>query len=99
VNKIECLENTGDKKSFLCFGNSQIDEIQLFIEDWSKNNTVKRDKKVSKEYRENKEKERMFLRKILTLSVTHISDGHIPFRFNVPKVSKLLNTQQAFSDF
>jgi hypothetical protein len=81
------------------FGNQQVNTFQLFTDDWLQNNKVKKGNKMSKEYKENKEKEKMFLRKILTLSVTHISDGHIPFRFNVPKVSKLLNTQQAFSDF
>jgi hypothetical protein len=90
------IKNRNNKVSF---GNQQVNKFQLFTDDWSKNNTVKRNKKVSIKYRENKEKERMFLRKILTLSVTHISDGHIPFRFHVPKISKLLNIQQAFSDF
>jgi hypothetical protein len=78
-----------DRNNKVSFGNQQVNTVQLFTDDWLKNNTVKRNKKVSIKYRENKEKERMFLRKILTLSVTYISDGHKAFRFNVPKVSKL----------
>jgi hypothetical protein len=88
-----------DRNNKVSFGNQQVNKFQLLTDDWSKHTTVKRNKKVSIKYRENKEKERMFLRKILTLSVTHISDGQQSFFFNVPKVSKLLNTQQAFSDF
>jgi hypothetical protein len=90
------IKNRDNKVSF---GNQQVNKFQLFTDDWSKNNTIKRNNKVNIKYRENKEKERMFLRKILTLSVTYRSDGHKPFRFNVPKISKLSNTQQAFSDF
>jgi hypothetical protein len=46
-----------ESKHPMSLGNSQIDTVQLFTDDWVQNNTLKRGNKMYKKYRENKEKE------------------------------------------
>jgi hypothetical protein len=88
-----------DRNNKMSFGNQQVNNFQLFTEDWIQNNKKKRGKKMRKKYKENKEKERDFLKRLKTLSVIRISDRSKPSRFSGAKIKKVLKTQQAFRIF
>jgi hypothetical protein len=52
------------RNRLMSFGNSQIDMVQLFTDDWAQNNTLKRGNKMYEKYRENKEKEEKCLEQL-----------------------------------
>jgi hypothetical protein len=88
-----------DRNSQVSFGNCQIDTVQLFSNDWLQNHEIKKGNKMYGKYRENKKKEKDFLKRLKTLSVIRISDRSKPSRFSGAKIKKVLKTQQVFSDF
>jgi hypothetical protein len=81
------------------FGHQQVSKFQLFTDDWLQNHAIKKGNKVYGKYRENKKKEKDFLKRLKTLSVIRISDRSKPSRFSGAKIKKVLKTQQAFRIF
>jgi hypothetical protein len=53
-----------ESNQVMSFGNSQIDTIQLFTDNWMQNNKVKKGDKMYEKYRENKEKEEKCLEQL-----------------------------------
>jgi hypothetical protein len=88
-----------DRNNNMSFGNQQVNKIQLFTEDWIQNNKKKRGDKMSKKYKENKEKEGEFLKRLKTLSVIHISDRLKLSRFSDAKINKVLKMYRYFQIF
>jgi hypothetical protein len=52
------------RNRLMSFGNSQIDMVQLFTDDWMQNNKIKKGNKMYEKYRANKEKEEKCLEQL-----------------------------------
>jgi hypothetical protein len=85
-----------DRNVQLSFGNQQISKFQLFTDDWVHQSIFKKEDKMYKKYRENKEKEREFQKRLKTLSVIPLSDRFKLSYFSDAKISKVLKMQQMF---
>jgi hypothetical protein len=88
-----------DRNSQVSFGNYQIDTVQLFSNDWLQNHEIKKGNKMYGKYKENKKKEKDFLKRLKTLSVIRISDRSKPSRFSNAKISEFLKTHRCFQIF